>query len=80
MNNVNDEINLAAQVTQDRLDRRMSWPEYAAWIGIKQTTIYKIARGKTPTPHATTVEQIRVKLREPVILAGAAAAMAPASV
>lgn len=58
---------LAKRIRRDRLDRRMTWPSYAQWMGVNQFTIYKIAMGTTTRPHALTVEKIQAKLNdEPV--------------
>lgn len=53
---------LAKKVNRDRLDRRMTWPEYSTWIDVKQSTIYKIAQGTTKRPHELTVDQILKKI------------------
>lgn len=60
-----DVAQLAKRIERDRLDRRMTWPAYAAWMGLPQSTIYKIAMGRTPRPHQLTVETILAKLKEP---------------
>lgn len=61
-----DTLALAKRINRDRLDRRMTWPAYAAWMGVKQSTLYKIAQGSTTRPHALTVDQIVQKLNEPI--------------
>lgn len=57
---------LADRLNADRLARRMTWPVYAAWLDLRQSTVYKIATGATKQPHALTVAQIERKLREPI--------------
>jgi hypothetical protein len=57
--------NLRKRIGRDRLDRRMTWPEYAQWMGVKQSTLYKIWDGRTARPHELTVQQIEDKLKEP---------------
>ncbi len=53
---------LAKRINDDRVARRMTWPVYAGFIGIKLSTIYKIASGATTRPHALTVADIEAKL------------------
>jgi hypothetical protein len=59
---------LANLIRADRLARsgqgqRMSWPAYARFMGIAQSTIYKIAQGRVERPHETTVDQILAKIK-----------------
>ncbi len=61
-----DVADLAARIKADRIRRRMSWPEYAEFMGVKQSTLYKIADGRTTRPHDTTVADIEDKLKRPV--------------
>lgn len=56
-----DPKQLAAAIRKDRLARKLSWPAYAAWIGVKMSTIYKIAKGTTRLPHELTIDTIRTK-------------------
>jgi hypothetical protein len=44
----------------------MTWPAYSQWIGVKLSTIYKIAQGATGKPHELTLDLIERKLAEPV--------------
>ena len=57
---------LASRIKADRRKRRMSWPAYAEWMGVKMSTIYKIAQGRTDRPHELTVDLIEAKLAEPL--------------
>lgn len=41
----------------------MSWPEYADFLGVKMTTVYKIAQG-VHTPRETTVARIKARLEQ----------------
>lgn len=54
---------LANIVTNDRRARKKAWPDYAVFIGVPQSTIYKIAKGRTTQPHETTVSQILDTIR-----------------
>lgn len=62
--------NLAERLNTDRINRRttkgkrMTWPEYALFLGVKLSTVYKIAKGSTTRPHETTVAQIEDRLAE----------------
>lgn len=57
-----DLADLALRIKKDRVNRRMSWPDYAAFRKIGQSTIYKIAMGTTNRPHETTLADIQVWL------------------
>jgi len=57
---------LARRVCADRVARRMTWPDYAAFLGLSQSAIYKIARGKISRPHDLTVANIEAKLQTPI--------------
>ena len=50
----------------------MTWPVYAQWMGVKLSTIYKIAQGATGKPHELTLDLIETKLKEPVRVGPAA--------
>lgn len=61
---------LAEILKADRVQRTnakgeigMSWPEYADFLGVKMTTVYKIAQG-VHTPRETTVARIKARLAE----------------
>lgn len=43
---------------QDRLDRGLTWPAYADFLGVPQATVYKIARGAHQRPHQLTLAKI----------------------
>lgn len=68
-----DPKQLAAAIRKDRLKRNggMTWPAYAAWIGVKLSTIYKIARGATRLPHELTINKIQNKWAAEPIEGGA---------
>lgn len=53
-----DARQLAQIVTRDRIARRMPWPEYATFLGVPHSTVYKIAQGRTGRPHELTKAQI----------------------
>jgi hypothetical protein len=38
-------IGLADELRADRLSRRLTWPKYAALLGVKLSTLHKIAMG-----------------------------------
>ena len=57
-----DPKQLAADVRRDRINRKMTWPVYAAFLGVPLTTIYKLAKGYTSRPHELTLELIRERL------------------
>ena len=64
------EQSLAEILKADRVQRTnakgeigMSWPEYAEFLGVKMTTVYKIAQG-VHTPRETTVARIKAKLEQ----------------
>lgn len=56
---------LARRLTTDRLKRKLTWPAYAAFLGLKLSTVYKIARGATTKPHDLTLVQIEERLAIP---------------
>jgi DNA-binding transcriptional regulator YiaG len=69
---------LARLIETDRLDRGLSWPKYAAFLGIPQATVYKISRQVRNRPHQTTIAKIlRVIRQNPTT--GAAATPRPKS-
>lgn len=49
---------LAGCIRRDRLALKLSWPDYAARMGVPLATIYKIARGDTKHPHELTIQII----------------------
>lgn len=55
---------LASRLNADRIKRRMTWPVYADHLGVKLSTVYKIAKRATTRPHETTVAQIEERLAE----------------
>jgi hypothetical protein len=64
------EQTLGELLKADRLKRKnakgkvgMSWPEYAAFLGMPMTTVYKIAQG-THSPREVTAARIRERLRK----------------
>lgn len=57
---------LAKRLNADRLKRRMTWPAYAQFLGVKLSTVYKIATEKTTKPHELTVAQIEERIQLPV--------------
>ena len=55
-------------VQNDRLARaaagtKMSWTQYAKFLNVPQTTLYKIAMGRSKRPHTTTVAWIMERIR-----------------
>lgn len=62
---------LAAAIRRDRRARKLTWPAYAAWIGVKLSTIYKISRGATRLPHELTLDRILEKWAAEPIEGGA---------
>lgn len=68
---------LASQLNTDRMDRGMTWPNYAQHLGFKLSTIYKIARRATTRPHETTVHKITKRLAEISAAEGAAREVVP---
>jgi hypothetical protein len=57
-----DPQQVAADVRRDRIARKMTWPVYAAFMGIPLTTLYKLAKGYTHRPHELTLDLIRERL------------------
>jgi hypothetical protein len=56
---------LAKRINDDRVKRRMTWPVYADFMGVKMATLYKIATGVTTRPHAITMAIIEEKMAQP---------------
>lgn len=57
-----DPQQLADLIKKDRVARRMTWPAYAEFLGVKLSTIYKIAQGRVRKPHELTLADISAKL------------------
>jgi hypothetical protein len=38
-------VGLAEELRADRLERRLTWPKYATLLGVKLSTLHKIAMG-----------------------------------
>lgn len=57
-----DLVALADLLKQDRLDRQLTYPEYAAFLDVKLSTLHKIMNQKTRKPHDLTLAQIQKKL------------------
>lgn len=68
---------LAAAIRKDRRARKMTWPAYATWIGVKLSTIYKISRGATRLPHELTMDTILEKWAAEPIEGGASSEVVP---
>lgn len=66
---------LGKRLKQDRVQRRMTWQAYAAFLGVKLSTVYKIATGATTKPQELTLAQIEDRLAIPVTAEGAADAV-----
>lgn len=65
---------LSQLIRADRLERgrsgqRMTWPAYALFLGVPQSTVYKIAQGRTGRPHETTIDRILAVIRDNPIAA-----------
>lgn len=54
---------LGRLLKKDRLQRRLSWPAYAKLLGLKESTLYKIAQGYHQ-PREITDAIIRDRLKE----------------
>lgn len=57
-----DPQQLAELIRKDRVSRRMTWPKYAEFLGVKMSTIYKIAKGRVRRPHELTLGAISDRL------------------
>lgn len=44
----------------------MTWPVYAEFMGMKLSTLYKIAKGRVRRPHELTLDAISEKLQLPI--------------
>lgn len=57
-----DPQQLADLIKNDRIARRLTWPRYAEFLGVKLSTIYKIAKGRVQRPHELTLAVISDRL------------------
>jgi hypothetical protein len=55
---------LPDRLRNDRLTRRMTWQQYAAFLGVPLSTLNKIVRRVTTKPHDLTVVQIHDRLND----------------
>lgn len=53
---------LAARLRQDRLDRIMTWHQYAAFVGISITTLRRICFDPDYRPHKLTLAKIKQRV------------------
>lgn len=66
---------LAKQLRQDRLARRLSWPAYVQFLSglgrgghLNMSTIYKLANGITTNPNELTILDLKERLADAVRL------------
>ena len=58
---------LASRIVADRIARGMTWPQYAEFMDMSQSAIYKISRLQLKRkPHELTIAKVERKMAEPI--------------